>query len=93
MNMPVLNTIIARLNKLEQDFKKYVVVSVRAEIAGSAPRIYYADLPATPIEGMWFYIRDGRKAGEGASAGTGMIGVWTAGEWRCIDDLTQQVTN
>ena len=91
MNVPILNTIIGRLNKLETDFKKYIVVSVRAEIAGSAPRVLYADLPPSPIEGMWFYIRDGRKSGEGAGNGTGMIGVWTDNDWRCIDDLTQAV--
>lgn len=91
MNTPILSTIIRRLNKLEADVKKYIVVSVRAETAGSAPRVFYADLPASPVEGMWFYVRNGRKSGEGVGAGTGMIGVYTDGEWRCIDDLTQIV--
>lgn len=91
MNTPILTSIINRITKLEVDLKKYIVVSVRAETAGSAPRVYYADLPAQPIEGMWFYIRNGRKAGETANNGTGMIGVYTAGQWRRIDDLTQIV--
>lgn len=85
-----------RLEVLENAFKRLQILSARAEIAGGFPKTLYADLPSPQANSSRiFYVTNGRKAGEGAGAGTGVY----AGEtllsgvpaWVRMDDQTQAV--
>lgn len=47
----------------------------RSEVASSAPRRAFADLPAAAATGRFYVVTNGRQAGEGAGLGTGVLAV------------------
>ena len=62
---------------------------VIAEASNSAPSVYFADLPdPTNRRGWMRYVRDGRKVGEGAGAGTGCLAYSDGVAWRRSSDDT-----
>lgn len=54
-----------------------------AERAAAPLEAAYADLPATPSQMVWYYVTDGRKQGETAGNGTGVLAAYdpTAAKW------------
>ena len=45
-----------------------------------------AALPAAGVPGALVFVGDGRKAGEAAGAGTGVVAAFSAGAWRRLSD-------
>lgn len=65
-----------------------VTGALNASIGGSLtptafkfPSSTQANLPATPVAGDSFLVTDGRKPGEAASAGTGVLCVFDGKNW------------
>lgn len=54
----------------------------------SAPIFTVATLPVTAdiVAGTWAYASDGRKPGEGAGSGTGMMAFFDGSQWRSFAD-------
>ena len=50
--------------------------------------VAHADLPATGADGQILYVTDGRKTGELAAAGTGVLAYWSDSAWRVFYDDT-----
>lgn len=74
---------------------KQSVKTERAEYSDGVPAFAFAGLPtegladgSTYITMLW--ISDGRKSGEGAGAGTGVLAIWqqSTGTWKRIGDYT-----
>lgn len=78
----------ARLQNLEQNS------SLAIETVGVQIRTF-AELPPAGVKGRMYYVTNGRKAGEGAGAGTGVLAIddEIAGTptWVRVDDPTQAV--
>jgi len=49
-------------------------------------------LPGAGTAGIYIYVTDGRKVGEGAAAGTGVVCVSDGSNWKTVDAATT-VTN
>lgn len=49
------------------------------------PRFTVATLPATAEEGELAFATNGRKAGEGAAAGTGVVVFYDGSAWKAVD--------
>lgn len=74
----------------------------RAEIADSIPAYNLADAPTNASGGMGTgasyvtvaWIKNGRKSGEGAGAGTGVLAVFqsSSNQWLRLTDYTAVVT-
>lgn len=62
-------------------------VSERVEVAASVPAVAFADLPAAGQPGRERLVTNGRKTGEGAGAGTGVLAYDDGTNWlRTADD-------
>lgn len=87
MNDDIFNAILARLDYLEQLIKN-VEIQPRSEYTGGFARLTVADLPLAGQAGQCYWVTDGRKSGEGAGAGTGVIGFWNVAtnEWLRVED-------
>lgn len=74
-----VEAITARLRALE--------ASDRAEVAGGVQTYAFADLPAAGQPGRLAYVSNGRKVGEGAGLGTGVLAYDDGSSWfRTSDD-------
>lgn len=62
--------------------------STRSEVAGGMTAMLFADLPAAGQPGRVLFVTNGRKVGEGAGAGTGVIAYDDGGAWRRPSDDT-----
>lgn len=72
-----LGLINARLRRQAKKENRDVNYLGRAEVAGARPRADYADIDLGQQRvGMMWWVRDGRKPGEGAGAGTGVPAEW-----------------
>lgn len=66
-------------------------VGERSEITGSVEPSTVANLPAATEAGRVRFATDGRKTGEGAGAGTGVLVYDDGTAWRRVDDGTTVV--
>ncbi len=65
-----------RIDALRSDVTTFIARAERSEVTGSAEEIAFADLPTiadSPMNGNLYWVTDGRKMGEGAGAGTGVL--------------------
>ena len=60
----------------------------RSEVTGSVVAVAFASLPAAGQAGRLLFVTDGRKTGEGAAAGTGVLAYDDNVAWRRVDDGT-----
>ena len=60
----------------------------RSEVTGSVVALAFASLPAAGQGGRLLFVTDGRKTGEGAAAGTGVLAYDDSVAWRRVDDGT-----
>jgi hypothetical protein len=62
----------------------------RAEYTDGIVAFAHADLPTNPADGTAYitlvWVSDGRKSGEGAGAGTGVLAVYSNGNWLRTSD-------
>lgn len=65
------------------DSDRSVAFSALLGSMGIAPCLFAA-IPAGFAEGM-IYVTDGRKVGEGAGAGTGVVCRWNGANWKTVD--------
>lgn len=86
-------TFIEGLKYVIDRFDKRIRKLEQMEVACSFDymiRSAYADLPTTSptslSNGRARFVTDGRKAGEGAGAGTGVPAVYSNGAWRRVED-------
>lgn len=63
----------------------------RSEVTGGAESFTVAGLPAAGQTGRMRFATDGRKTGEGAGAGTGVLVYDDGVAWRRVDDGTTVV--
>lgn len=76
----VIATLVARIRKLEQ--------AERSEVANGVVSLLFVDLPAPGQTGRWRFVTNGRKVGEGAGAGTGVMAYDDGVAWRRPSDDT-----
>lgn len=76
----IVRTITSRLRALES--------RDRAEVAGGVRALAFASLPAAGQPGRLLFVTNGRKTGEGAGAGTGVLAYDDGAAWRRVDDGT-----
>lgn len=76
----VLRSLVERIKTIE--------VRERAEQAGAVPRSTVALMPAASKPGRVWFATNGRKTGEGAGAGTGVLCYDDNVAWRRVDDGT-----
>lgn len=84
----MLDKLWGRLNALELAITRVQRQSVRSEITGAFARLNFADLPAAGKKGRVIFVIDGRKAGEGAGAGTGVCAYDDGSNWYRFSDDT-----
>jgi hypothetical protein len=60
----------------------------RSEVTGAVVALVFASLPAAGQAGRLLFVTDGRKTGEGAAAGTGVLAYDDGVGWRRVDDGT-----
>lgn len=78
---PGMDRINARLRAVE--------VQERSEVTGGVETFTVATLPAAGENGRMRFVSDGRKMGEGAGAGTGVVVYDDSVAWRrTADDTT-----
>ena len=75
-----VDPILVRLRKLE--------ANQRSEVTGGVVRSTVAALPAAGDAQRVRFATDGRKTGEGAGAGTGVLVYDDGTAWRRVDDGT-----
>lgn len=63
----------------------------RAEVAGAVPKYTVATLPVAAQMGRVAFATNGRKVGEGAGAGTGVLCYDDSSAWRRTSDDTTVV--
>lgn len=82
-----------RLTKHDEDIRALQENKI-AEIAFAPPSAAFVDLPASPSGIAWYYVTNGRKIGEGASSGTGVMAWYDDGEdtWYSFMDGTELAT-
>lgn len=85
-----------QIELLKKQIRQLTILSARSESTGGFTRIAFADLPTPNLSGgRAFYVTNGRKAGEGVGAGTGMLAIETnlsgVATWVRADDMTQAV--
>lgn len=81
----------ARLDAVQRDAARSTARNERAETAGGVDSIAFADLPTAAIgagDGDIYWITNGRKTGEGAGAGTGVLVYYNSATatWKRISD-------
>lgn len=95
MKNPQIETMQREIAQLQKDIRRIIELSVRSEIAGGIATYTYADLPSPSRQGLLAIVTNGRKAGEGAGAGTGVFAVTLniAGTitWTRVDDFSAVV--
>lgn len=60
----------------------------RSNWTGGVQSLLFANLPAAGQTGRLLFVTDGRKTGEGAGAGTGVLAYDDGVAWRRVDDGT-----
>ncbi len=60
----------------------------RSEVTGAVVDLVFASLPAAGQAGRLLFVTDGRKTGEGAGVGTGVLAYDDGVAWRRVDDGT-----
>ena len=60
----------------------------RSEVTGAVVALAFASLPAAGQAGSLLFVTDGRKTGEGAGVGTGVLAYDDGTAWRRVDDGT-----
>ena len=80
--------ILQTLSDLQNQIEELTRKTVRSEYTGGVQRRTVADLPATASVGSLMFATDGRKTGEGAGAGTGVLCYYDGIAWRRVDDGT-----
>lgn len=60
----------------------------RSEVTGSVRGANFADLPAAGQSGRVVFVTNGRKAGEGAGAGSGVLAFDDGSNWIAVDTGT-----
>lgn len=83
----------AQINAIKQEMGELTRLTERAETAGGVASSTLADAPLAADQsgpGDMLWITDGRKLGEGAGAGTGVIAYYNPGtdEWFRLSDDT-----
>lgn len=95
MSDPQINKLKSEIALLQKQVRQLTTLTYRAEAAGGVVSYAYADLPTANFPGKMAIVTDGRKAGEGAGAGTGVLAVvlMLAGtlQWVNADDNNQAV--
>lgn len=81
---PVITAIVERLRKLE--------TNQRAEQAGAVEAVLFANLPAAGKPGRIMFVTNGRKPGQGAGAGTGVLAVDDGTIWESPENGGVAVT-
>lgn len=80
---------------LEKNFQRLLLLSQRSEQTGGVERVLFVDLPAAGQKGRIRYVTNGRKSGEGAGNGTGVLAIddeiASVAVWVRVDDPTQAV--
>ena len=89
--------VAAQTGKATREFARYweaicAAIDARLKVDGSSPmtgplvlaQYEFADLP-TVEEGALIYVTDGRKAGEGAGSGTGVMAFGDGTNWIACD--------
>lgn len=77
----IVERLTARLRALESN--------VRSEVTGGVQAVAFADLPAAGQPGRVMFVTNGRKLGELAGAGTGVLAYDDGGaSWRRPSDDT-----
>ncbi len=80
----VLGSLIKRIRALE--------TAERSEVTGGVVSLVFASLPAAGQTGRLLFVTNGRKLGEGAGAGTGVLAYDDGVAWRrTADDTTVAV--
>lgn len=81
---------------LKKQIRQLTTLTYRSEVSGGIVSYAFADLPSPNITGRKAFCTNGRKAAEGAGAGTGVEAVvaMLAGtlQWVRSDDNTAAVT-
>lgn len=75
-----LETLADRIRNLESN--------ERSEVTGAVEPLAFASLPAAGQAGRLLFVTDGRKTGEGAGAGTGVLAYDDGVAFRRVDDGT-----
>ena len=95
MTDPQIKALQDQIALLKKQIKQLTVLTYRSEVTGGVVSYAYANLPDANIAGKLAYVTDGRKAGEGAGNGTGVLAVVTelSGtlQWVNCDDMNQPV--
>ncbi len=60
----------------------------RSEVTGGVVALAFASLPAAGQAGRLLFVTNGRKTGEGAGVGTGVLAYDDGTAWRRVDDGT-----
>lgn len=79
---PEFSTKEKELNLLGLD--RYLVTLPDIVPGSPPPRANRGQLPQADREGAQRWIADGRKIGEGAGQGTGVLAYFSQGAWRCM---------
>lgn len=83
-----------QLDSQREDLDRLTVLTERAETAGGVAQSILADAPNAAIGGVGagdlLFITNGRKIGEGALAGTGVLAYYNppTDDWRRVSDDT-----
>lgn len=75
-----LETLADRIRNLESN--------ERSEVAGAVEPVAFGSLPAAGQTGRLLFVTNGRKTGEGAGAGTGVLAYDDGVAWRRTSDDT-----
>lgn len=95
MNDPQIEKLRAEIELLKKQIRQLTTLTYRAEAAGGVVSYTFANLPDPNIAGRMAVVTNGRKSGEGAGNGTGVLAVVLelSGtlQWVNADDNTQAV--
>ncbi len=95
MNDPQIVRLKEEIALLKKQIRQLVTLTYRSEATGGVVSCLYADLPSANITGKMAFVTNGRKSGEGAGAGTGVLAVvaMLGGtlQWCNADDNSQAV--
>lgn len=88
----------ADIASVKTDVRNLQTRTERAEVSDSIPAYAYVSLPTAANGGLGTgttyitlaWVTDGRKPGEGAGTGTGILAYWdnAAGVWKRLSDYT-----
>lgn len=82
------NAILRAIELISERVRNLEASQERAEVAGAVPRFTVAGLPAAGVVGRVAFATDGRKVGEGAGSGTGVLAYDDGVAWRRTSDDT-----